>query len=421
VRIDAFDGESSHTSYRPLEEASNRIELGTEGANERFYRVYRASRLPASREEKRRAKPGTKVPYPPVRIASLAPSKTRSGDGSKSAIPQGPTPMDIADPRIQNELAGPEDGTWSLSATYQSRTVAVDEPRPSYTEHFGELRGTHRFFHEERALFSRNDLFIRPREDGGPTLGARSEWTWPSVGIWRGLQAGARFDALAQPPTGGPDRLEALLGGRFEAALPHALSGTVRQRPSFLFFGRYLTLSDRDGYPRENIDRDVFTPYKADHRYGLRIEEELSYRPYRDWLTKLDVSVQTNEDFNPVDPDRVSVGGSAAMLYEALQLQAGYRWRHYFSDDDRNGDIDRHDLRFSLVMERWMPRARRWELRVDALHELSRETTQVRVRLTFHLGKDRGFRDFAPESVRFRAERDLTRRRRRPRIGELAR
>ena len=108
------------------------------------------------------------------------------------------------------------------------------------------------------------------------------------------------------------------------------------------------------------------------------------------------------------------------MLYEALQLQAGYRWRHYFSDDDRNGDIDRHDLRFSLVMERWMPRARRLDLLVDALHEVSRSTTQVRLGLTLHLGKDRGFRDFGPGSVRFRAERDLTRRRRRPHVRELA-
>jgi hypothetical protein len=48
---------------------------------------------------------------------------------------------------------------------------------------------------------------------------------------------------------------------------------------------------------------------------------------------------------------------------------------------------------------------------VEARHEISRSTTSLMLSLSFHFGRERGFRDFAPDTLRFRNERDLSRRR----------
>jgi len=394
IRIDRLKDGITRTTYESLPDGVTRLELTALGQPEMLYRVTRAVRRAADSTSPRPSVPSATPPHATVPVASVL------------VDPPAPKPLV---PEITR--TGLEDGTWSLTARYVSRDNADDEPTPTETEQLGELRGTHRFLNESWGLYSRSDLFARPRQDGGPLFGARGQWTWPSLGIWRGLEAKATLLSLIQPPTDGPNRLEAQFGGRLAAALPHSITAKLRHRPALSIFARWLSLGDANGYPRENIDRDLFTPYKADHRYGLGLTDALSYRPYRDWLTGVQFGVHSNEDFNLFSPDRTSLGASVATLFEGLQVKTGYRWRHYFNDNDRRNSIDRHDLSFDLRLERWIRGGRRWEIGINALHEFTRGTTSLVLSLSLHLGKERGFRDFGPGTVRFRKERDLTRRR----------
>lgn len=394
IRVDQLSEGVTRTSYRSLPPGVSRIELTAEGSPEMLYRVTKTVR----REED----PTTRLPTDPRPAPAYAPLVVASLDGP---IPEA-KPMDP-----ERVRPGLEDGTWTATARYITRNTDDDDPGSTTSEHMGELRGTHRFRNQEWGFYSQGDLYARPRKDGGPTFGGRAKLIWPSMGIWRGLERRARLTTVIQPPTDGPNQLEALLGGQVEAALPHAITAKLRHRPSVAIFARWLSLGDRRNYPRENIDRDVFTSYKADHLYGLRLTDSLTLRPYRDLFTKFDIGVQTNEDFNIGSPDRISLGLSGAALYEGLEFNGGYRWRHYFDDNDRNDSIDRYDLFLGIQLERWMLLERRWQFGVKVRHEVSKATTDLMLTLSFHFGRERGFRDFAPDSIRFRSERDLSRRR----------
>jgi len=394
VRIDQLHDGVTRTSYRSLPPGVSRIELTSEGGPEMLYRVTKTVRIENDSSPREPTPPRPRAPHSPLVIASL--------DGS---IPEA-QPMDPG--RVR---AGLEDGTWTATVKYITRNTDADDPGSTTTEHMGELRGTHRFRNQAWGFYSQGDLFVRPRKDGGPTFGGRGKWIWPSAGIWRGLERRASVTTIIQPPTDGPNQLEALLGGQVEAALPHSITAKIRHRPSIGLFARWLSLGDRRGYPRENVDRDVFTPYKSDHLYGLKLKDSLTLRPYRDLFSKFDIGLQTNEDFNIGSPDRLSMGLSGAMLYEGLEIDGGYRWRHYFDDNDRSNSIDRYDLFLGVQLERWMHLGRRWQFGVEVRHEVSQSTTDLMLTLSFHFGRERGFRDFAPDTLRFRNERDLSRRR----------
>jgi hypothetical protein len=394
IRIDQLDDGVTRTTYQSLPPGVSRIELTSEGGPEMLYRVTKTVRRDDDDSVRKPTPPRPRPTHSPLFIASL--------DGPA------PEPQHTDPKRVR---AGLEDGTWTVTAKYLTRRTDNDDPGSNFTEDMGELRGTHRFRNESWGFYSQGDLFARPRKHGGPTFGGRAKWIWPTLGIWRGLERRATLTTILQPPTDGPNRLEALLGGKLEAALPHAITAKIRHRPSIALFARWLSLGDRNGYPRENIDRDVFTPYKADHLYGLRLKDSLSLRPYRDVFTKFDIGIQTNEDFNIGSPDRLSMGLSGAVYYEGLEIDGGYLWRHYFDDSDRSDSIDRYDIFLGVQLERWMLLARRWQLGVEARHEISKNTTSLMLMLSFHLGRERGFRDFAPDTIRFRKERDLSRRR----------
>jgi hypothetical protein len=394
IRIDQLHEGVTRTAYRSLPPGDSLIELTSEGNPDMLYRVVKTVR--------RNDEISPRAPTPPRLAAVHTPLAIASLDGAD------PEPAKMHPGRIR---AGLEDGTWTATVKYLSRRSDNDEPGSKFSEDMGELRGTHRFRNESWGFYSQGDLFARPRKNGGPTFGGRGRWIWPTLGIWRGLERRATVTTVVQPPTDGPNRLEALLGANLEAALPHSMTAKIRHRPAIGLFARWLSLGDRNGYPRENIDRDVFTPYKADHLYGLTLKDSLTIRPYRDVFGKLDIGIQTNEDFNIGSPDRVSMGLAAAVLYQGLEIDGGYRWRHYFDDSDRSDSIDRYDIFLGVQLERWLRLARRWQLGVEARHEISRSTTSLMLSLSFHFGRERGFRDFAPDTLRFRNERDLSRRR----------
>jgi len=394
IRIDQLHDGVTRTSYRSLPPGNSRIELTSEGSPEMLYRVTKTIRIDEDPPARKPTPPRPAPAHSPLVMAALdgpAPEAKRMNPG-----------------RVR---AGLEDGTWTATAKYLTRRSDNDDPGSKFSEDMGELRGTHRFRNEARGFYSQGDLFARPRKNGGPTFGGRARWIWPTLGIWRGLERRATLTTVLQPPTDGPNQLEALLGANVEAALPHAITSQLRHRPSVGLFARWLSLGDRNGYPRENIDRDVFTPYKADHLYGMTLKDSLTLRPYRDVFTKVDIGIQTNEDFNIGSPDRLSMGLGGAVYYEGLEIDAGYRWRHYFDDNDRNDSIDRYDIYLGVQLERWMPLQRRWQLGIKARHEISRNTTSLMLSLSFHFGRERGFRDFASDTLRFRNERDLSRRR----------
>ena len=179
--------------------------------------------------------------------------------------------------------------------------------------------------------------------------------------------------------------------------------------PRLGLFVRHLSLGEGEAgslASPELLDQDVFTPYKATHRAGLRLSDQLRYRPTLDselWVSAL---LATNEELDPTDPDFFSLRAGYEQLWGSLRFGAEGRLAHFFDDDDRRRALDRSAIVLSAIWEGGAPPLRRggspaWtqagrfdagiRLRIDDDGEVSGSFS-----ISFHLDHGRTFHDFPP-------------------------
>lgn len=190
-------------------------------------------------------------------------------------------------------------------------------------------------------------------------------------------------------------------------------SGTVSRRqrvneyvsrtPRLQLFGRYLS-EEEDGFPSGQLDQDVFTRYKADHRYGLRLSDQWVYQCCLDrrfWLRPMLVS---NPD--QIEPDNVGIHFGIDQLLGPLQLRLGYRLTGFFADNDRSSAAVQNLFDLDAMLETWHHRNWRTEARVSFRHDVNSGGTSFQFNLRSFLNQGRGYRDLPPQSVLFRPIRE---------------
>lgn len=358
-------------------------------------------------------------------------------------------------------LGGQEDGTWTLQASLvRRRTVTEDSDGSRNPEHFLELGATHRYYAEDWRSWFKTSFFGRLREDGGPTLGLQETLRHRPRSLPLTLEV--EGGGWLQHP-GGPTGLEAV-GPQVPELAPGALTalasqdqglewaaqlrGAVSQQrrlgtktshlPRLALFARFLSL-ERNAqlhaeqattilgpllspqslaavrnslyrYQPERLDQDVFSRYKADHRFGLTLSDSLEHRPWLDTLWSAGFSLTSNEDFNLLRPDHLGWRLGWKQLLGPLQLNAGYRGAYYFDDGDRSSDSTRNFLTLELLWDRWRIRQQRLALELELTQDLDRNETLALLSLFWHLGNGRGYRDFWPGEIDFDdlKQRDLT-------------
>lgn len=262
------------------------------------------------------------------------------------------------------------------------------------------LNVTHRYFNPFRRLYTETEALGRWRTDGGPTLGLKHILAYRPAR--RPLALRLSGTSFLQLPLQDTD-LAASGTLRGTTSYGFSLGPKARHRPSIGVFGRLLSLDksqarDSDG----RIDLDVFSDFKADHRAGLSFTETFTYRPWLDtiWLGKL--SVVTNQDFNPLQPDHMTLRLAWKQLIGPLQLHAAYRFGYFFADDDRNQSLDRHTLILDTRWEHWRPSRQRFDVQLRARYDLRSGDLGIRLGITWHTGPSRAYRDFRPGAINFR-------------------
>jgi len=112
-------------------------------------------------------------------------------------------------------------------------------------------------------------------------------------------------------------------------------------RPSISFFGRYLSES-QDGFSETELDRDIFTLYKRNHRYGLRLSDQFTFQRYMDRRFYIRPMLNSNED--QLIPDNVGFSVGADQLFGALQVRLAYRMLGFLADNDRAESALIHEI-----------------------------------------------------------------------------
>lgn len=432
LRIDELRQERVASSYRLVAEGWQEVVLPPRpGEAEGLYRVEQKLLAPGPPPSRPRPFEVVVEPVPaPLLQLPLTP-----------AAPQ-------ATFRDRLPLGGQEDGTWTLQASAGRRPALTEESDGSRDpEQFLELGATHRYYAEPWRSWFKTSVFGRLREAGGPTFGLQETVRHLPRALPVTLEADAGF--WLQSP-GGPTRLEELApsqpalataaGGekqgvegaaqlRVGVSQQRRLGPKTVHRPRLALFARYLSLDQnaeidpaaaaglfgpnpsaqeraelRRGlylYRPGRLDQDVFTPYKADHRYGLVLSETLEHRPWLDTLWIAGLSLTSNEDLNLLRPDHFGWRIEWRQLLGAFQLNARYHGGYYLADGDRHGSHSRNFLSLDLLWDRWRIRQQRLALDLELTQDLEQNETLALLSLFWHLGNGRGFRDFWPGEVDF--------------------
>ena len=315
----------------------------------------------------------------------------------------------ISDPTL---LGVYDSGTTGFHFGYQRRRVIEELPTQQQPGRFFELGISNRKFDPWRDEYRQTDLILRPRIGSGPTLGASHQRTktlgavnqrWDNSADGQGpLQLNWRVYAFGQH-AGTPLREPAHsfpwtagFSGRLSRA--YQLTPTISHRPSVGIFGRYLS-ETQDGFADGELDRDIFTTFKRNHRYGLRLSDQFVYQCHEDRRFYFRPTLSSNED--QLVPDNVGFSVGADQLFGPVQLHVGYRITGFLSDNDRTDTAIQNVLRIDLKTEKWDFAGFRSEVDLSVIHEISGGTS-VGINFSRFFNDSRLYRDFRPGSVLFR-------------------
>lgn len=379
LRVDEWRDGKSLSRYQYLSEAWQTVTLLPEpGHKEALLRLHARTPAPAQPTVPPRhiETPRTPVPPPPVSITPpVRPDTIRLSDEFK--------------------LGGQEDGTWTWAIEGHSRYDADSQGK----EKFIENSLAYRYFDaSERTYYTAQGL-VRVHQDGNPTLGVRlradhTPWLLP-------FEVFAEANAYAQTIP--------LAGNHWSANLKTGISQRRNidpktwHTPWATAFARKLGAGNAR-HP-ENVDQDVYTQYKSQHRFGYEIGDRLSYRPYLDTLLQASVGITSNE--NLVTPDKLGFTAEWKQLLGDWQVDARARLTHYFSDQDRPGSINRREIGVGARWEHWLPNQDRVEATLDLTRNFDAGGNWGWLGLRWHFGGNgRAYRDFRPGEIDFRDLRE---------------
>ncbi len=343
------------------------------------------------------------------------------GGGSRAAVPPLPPEGDEAVPERPPSGAGPvepgrllledayalggqEDGTISFEAILtRRRLLDEDGRRREKAEQFLEVAGVHRHFSERLGAYFDSVILARAHEKSGPAIGAeedvhlRPDWLPFTLRITAAAHAQWPDGPMLLPE--GPVEWAGLLRGGMSRRWPIGLK--AYHAPSLSVFGRYLSLDDTGRFDSEDLDQDVFTEYKDDHRSGLVASETIGYMPWLDteWWGR--AALTTNRDLNPGDPDHLSAWAGWKQLVNGFELAASYQYTKFFNDSDRGGASDRHSFALKASRDFWCTLRDRFEVGIELRHDFPDDLTSGFIFLAWHFSAGRRYRDFWPGEVDF--------------------
>jgi hypothetical protein len=302
-------------------------------------------------------------------------------------------------------LGEQDDGTWSLTGLVQRRRN-VEEDESGFQD-FAELRATHRYFDHINHRHHRTEGLIRFNEHFDITLGAKKRLRYRSQA--HNLTFQLSGSAYMQQIQNQDIHWHGYLKGSLSHRQP--LNDKTVNIPSLSLFGRLLSRDEAPDEYAARVDNDVYSDYKADHRYGLTLADQIRYRPWLDTLWTARAALTSNE--NLLKPDYLSLKPQWKQMLGNGQIDLGYRFIHYWADDDRRKSVNRHFLHLNLNWATWQKNQNRWELGAKLQYDLDNQEILGMLYLSWHGGEGRAYRDFMPGEIDF-----LNLRKRRIPLGE---
>ena len=361
---------------------------------------------------------------PTASLASYSDSAPRlelAGLASADAPVSG---YDLAEPF---PLGGYEDGTWGFGVGLTKRRALEEGPQLSGDDHYLQWLLSYEHYNAQTDSYARSRGLFRMRDQSGPSFGLQQDYWTPVETLIAHLLPDSKCDGRpahdwlnsarchtlltgyvqhpSDPLAFYDGRTEASLGVRSRLHCRYELNDHWYHLPSITFIARWLSL-DEISYSPSRVDQDVFTPFKNDHRLGLYLTDTWIHEPVEFGRVWVRPALYTNEDLNPLSPDRISVHTGISVLHQNIDWQLAYRFAQFFNDEDRLESRSQHLLYLDAVLDHWRHSGQRFELSVTVRYELDDGETSAYLTLTCFQSRGRGYRDHYPSEVGFRSLRE---------------
>lgn len=292
--------------------------------------------------------------------------------------------------------------THSYDLRYVVRQDGDEEPGLHGVDRFTQLSLSVRTHSQQRQQhhYAQWGLLGRARSGGTPTLGAWMErrnisplrlldWNYGLYGYLQDIEA-----------TGWQGT--ATLRG----ALVHQQQISPYSSNNLTLAGvaHLMSLKERQADNESQIDNDLFSDYRYDHRWGLTLADTLHYRPWLDSDLSLRLGLSTNEDLNLFQPEQLFARARWDQLLGVGRMSLRYNWQRYLSDDDRQQSLPRYGPELRLSWDLWTQRRHRLELTGQLRHQQDSGESVGLIAISWHR-HDQQLTHFAPDEERFKALR----------------
>ena len=319
---------------------------------------------------------------------------------------------------------GQEDGTTAFHLGKYNRRALEEADRVGLPDKFTQFGFTQFEFDRWNDKYWKTERFSRMRQKGGRTMGYGKtchfslppRWTWvprQMQGLW-----GSRDPFVKRHPInvfwstkGYVQQTESVVarldgdlewGAVFNGRLSRRrqLSCKTYHMPSASIFRRIMSMENNRYAPGE-IDQDVFTEFKNDHRYGYVFKDRFVFQPRLDRRWWLEPSFYSNEDFRMDRPDHLSVRVGHSRLTGPLYLDGSYRCARYFRDSDRDAYATQHLVYLQSRLGGWLDSGNRVELTSGFSHDITGKRSSAYMRFTWYFSRGRGGEDFHGSDLPF--------------------
>ena len=370
--------------YRALVSGIQEIQLRSNGSETSFYRLHLRASVEGTESQPQRAStsmirhPAALLDYPQVLAAP---------------------PIDI------ERLVTAVSATWSAGVELVQRRDFDDVLTASNDDQYVEFLLVRRDMLATGADWVDTRALVRERDIGNPVVGLshRYDRKFASRGASGFVAASAFMQQLDQ--TNASNGLEHAINVTAGLSQRRTIGPRSSHTPSISLFARALSTTSVSIIDRPRVDQDIFTPYKAAHRYGYRIEDEWRYSPRLDTRLAAGLSLVGNENGSI---DRLGLEASADRLFGPLAVRVEYRLRHFLADNDRQSSSTAQRIALDLDWRRFDQAWRHWSMGMNAVWDIDSQSLGTSLTLQHHFGSGQGMRDFRPNAFRFRNERRLS-------------
>ena len=321
--------------------------------------------------------------------------------------------VDVLD---QSRLGIQESGTTGFNFGYRSRRPLDEFPVGGEPGRFFETSLTNQYYDQWRNQYRKTEFLIRPRLGSGPTFGFRhsrfnanrivDDAPNNSADSWGALNSQWNVYAFGQragtPLVPNAHTFPWTAGFSGSLSRKYFFNPNLSHRPLLSFHGRFLS-EDVNGFAPGELDQDIFTRYKGNHRYGLRFSDQYVFQTCLDRRVYLQPMLNGNED--QLIPDNAGFEIGSDQLFGPVQLHVDYRMTGYFADNDRSVASLQNVFSVDLKTERWHGSGHRSEIDFSVRHAIDGGTS-VGLFFKHYFNDARGYRDFNPRSILFRSLRE---------------